>query len=185
MAWTQDTSEILSARARSRRLAAATVALCSIVMIGLAARLARADEPALAPAPDFALKSSTGANLRLSEYRSEVVALAFVASWCGACRDGMPQLRRLQQELAADGLRVLVVDFDTRPEAAAEVAAAAAGAFPVLLDPAGETGRLYDIGRLPTLVLVDRGGQLRGQYRDGQLASQAELTRGLRALLAE
>lgn len=113
MAWTQDTSEILSARARSRRLAAATVALCSIVMIGLAARLARADEPA---APDFALKSSTGVNLRLSEYRSEVVALAFVASWCGACRDGMPQLRRLQQELAADGLRVLVVDFDTRPE---------------------------------------------------------------------
>jgi len=182
MAWTQDTSEILSARARGRRLAAATVALCSVVMIGLAARLARADEPA---APDFALKSSTGVNLRLSEYRSEVVALAFVASWCGACRDGMPQLRRLQQELAADGLRVLVVDFDTRPEAAAEVAAAAAGAFPVLLDPAGETGRLYDIGRLPTLVLVDRGGQLRGQYRDGQLASQAELTRGLRALLAE
>jgi len=183
MAWTQDTSEILSARARSRRLAAATVALCGVVMIGLAARLARADERA--PAPDFALKSSTGANLRLSEYRSEVVALAFVASWCGACREGLLQLQRLQQELAADGLRVLVVDFDTRPEATAEVAAAAGGAFPVLLDPAGETGRLYAVGRLPTLVLVDRGGQLRGQYRDGQLASQAELTRGLRALLAE
>jgi len=34
-------------------------------------------------APDFALKSSSGENLRLSEYRGDVVMINFWATWCG------------------------------------------------------------------------------------------------------
>ncbi len=33
-------------------------------------------------APDFALKSATGENLRLSEYRGDVVMINFWATWC-------------------------------------------------------------------------------------------------------
>jgi len=101
-----------------------------------------------------------------------VVALAFVASWCGACRDGMPQLRRLQQELAADGLRVLVVDFDTRPEAAAEVAAAAAGAFPVLLDPGRAVNKLFRVEGIPKTFIFDRDGKLAAQSIDMRTQKQ-------------
>lgn len=144
-----------------------------------------ADPASPVPAPDFVLKSSAGPNIRLSEYRSEVVALAFVASWCGACRDGLPQWQSLQQEFGAEGLRFITVSFDTRPEAAAGMAEATGGAFPVLLDPAGETGRLYAIGRLPALVLVDREGRLRSQYRDGRLAAGNEIRREIRSLLDE
>ena len=34
------------------------------------------------PAPDFALKSASGQNLRLSEYRGDVVLINFFATWC-------------------------------------------------------------------------------------------------------
>ena len=47
------------------------------------------------PAPDFALKSSSGENLRLSEYRGDVVMINFWATWCGPCRQEMPLLDEL------------------------------------------------------------------------------------------
>jgi len=158
---------------------AAALAACLVVP-------AWAAGPDAAPmAPDFVLRSTAGKNIRLSEHRSEVVALAFVASWCGACREGLPEWRRLQEEFAGDGLRLIAVSFDSRPEAAAGMADAAGGAFPVLLDPEGEAGRLYAIGRLPAVVLVDREGRLRIQHRDGRQASATEIRREIRGLLDE
>ena len=47
------------------------------------------------PAPDFTLKSDSGENLRLSEFRGEVVMINFWASWCGPCRQEMPLLDEL------------------------------------------------------------------------------------------
>jgi thiol-disulfide isomerase/thioredoxin len=46
-------------------------------------------------APDFALPSLHDGNLRLSEYRSEVVVLAFWASWCMRCNQAMPLYKSL------------------------------------------------------------------------------------------
>ncbi|MBW7930912.1 MAG: TlpA family protein disulfide reductase [Gammaproteobacteria bacterium] len=181
MTGTQHHSRAFRLAAGRRRLAVSLVAAMACMM-----GLAQAADPASpVTAPDFVLKSTAGPNIRLSEYRSEVVALAFVASWCGACRESLPQWQGLQQEFGAEGLRFITVSFDTRPEAAAGMAGSAGGAFPMLLDPAGETGRLYAIGRLPALVLVDREGRLRSQYRDGRLAPGNEIRREIRRLLDE
>ena len=55
-------------------------------------------------APDFALRALDGKNLRLSEYRSEVVVLTFWASWCNKCRDAMPILDSLFEQYQNAGL---------------------------------------------------------------------------------
>jgi peroxiredoxin len=172
-------SETLILRVRSRRLGRA---LAVLVLCGLAALLLQSAWARDAVvAPDFALPASTGHNLRLSEYRSEVVALAFHAAWCGPCREGLAGLARLQEAHAADGLRVLVVSFDPPAQAAGAVPAS----LPVLADPAGEVGRLYDVDDLPLVVLVDRAGVVRGRYTEAAASAIESLQQEIGRLLAE
>ena len=49
------------------------------------------------PAPDFALTTAAGQNLRLSEWRGEVVVLNFWARSCGVCTDALKDLEQLQK----------------------------------------------------------------------------------------
>jgi peroxiredoxin len=172
-------------RSRAVLLARALAVLLAAALLAQGAHVALGREATGAEAPDFALKSVAGSNLRLSEYRSDVVALAFWASWCGECREGLARLEALQQAHAAEGLQVLAVSFDEDAGAAAEAARAARVSFPVLLDGEGETGRLYDVDDLPFVVLVDRAGQRRGSYEGGRAGTVQALTADVRALLAE
>lgn len=174
--------ETMILRSRSRGLARALTCLLAAALAAQIIHAAVARD--FTAAPDFALKSTAGQNFRLSEYRSEVVAIAFWASWCGSCREQLPLLERMQQSLGADGLRVLSVSFDEKPDAAREAAAAARVTFPVLVDPDGEAGRLYDVGTLPLVVIVDRYGKVRASYEGGEAAEQA-ITREIRSVLAE
>jgi peroxiredoxin len=172
-------------RSRGKLLARAFAVLFAVAILAQLVHTAFARDLAGLQAPDFALKSTGGKNFRLSEYRSEVVALAFWASWCGDCRDGLPALEKLQQAMGADGLRVLAVSFDEEAAAARETAQAARVSFPVLVDPAGEVGRLYEVDDLPLVVLVDRQGRVRGTYAGGRSTTAQALRRDIQALLAE
>ena len=138
-------------------------ALCAAV--GL---VASAVAPAVAPssaAPDFTLRTMNGPNLRLQEQRGQVVMVNFWATWCGPCRQEMPQLNRLYEKYRASGFVLLGVNVDDDARNAAAVAAKLGVKFPVLLDTDKKVSHLYDLATMPSTVLIDRDGKVRYVHR--------------------
>ena len=113
------------------------------------------------PAPDFALKSYSGENLRLSEYRGEVVMINFWASWCGPCRQEMPLLDELYQQYQPLGFTILGVNVEEDSSKAKQLLTDIPVNFPVLFDNSSEVSKLYNVVAMPSTVLVDRDGNVR------------------------
>jgi peroxiredoxin len=134
-------------------------------------------------APDFVLKSVSGKNLRLSEYRGEVVMLSFWATWCGDCRAQLVELGEMRDRYQDAGVELLAVSLDQNARQASEMMAEAG--YPVLHDSSGEIGRLYDVTKMPVMVLIDRGGVVREVFEGFRRGNEEQYLERVQALLRE
>ncbi|HWN09887.1 MAG TPA: TlpA disulfide reductase family protein [Pyrinomonadaceae bacterium] len=57
------------------------------------------------------LRDINGRQIRLSQFRGNVVLINFWATWCPPCRAEIPDLVRLQREFRNHGLRVIGVTY--------------------------------------------------------------------------
>jgi peroxiredoxin len=136
-------------------------------------------------APDFALKSSTGENLRLSEYRGDVVMINFWATWCGPCRQEMPLLDELYNRYQRVGFNLLGVNIDDDSRRAMQMAEELGIDFPVLFDASKEVSRLYEVEAMPVTVLVDREGTVRYVHHGYKPGYEEKYLDQIRSLLRE
>lgn len=160
---------------RSRSAALRTFMRRNCRVLALAALLLPVAVPASSglagqPAPDFALKSIAGANLRLSEYRGQVVLISFWAQWCNRCTEQLSMLSELQKRYGDANLRILAVNIDPDDQAARETAGRLN--ITVLHDADQSVVREYDPSVLPFAVLVDPHGTVR-QVHAGYRAEDA------------
>jgi peroxiredoxin len=137
------------------------------------------------PAPDFVLKTLEQGNLRLSEFRGQVVLVNFWASWCGACRQAMPTFNDIQDKYQPAGLVLLSINLDDEAEHAQQMAQSLKIRFPVLLDDQKAVSRLYQMETMPLTVLIDREGVVRFVYVGFNAGDAIKLLTPLRALLNE
>jgi peroxiredoxin len=112
-------------------------------------------------APDFVLKSEDGRNLRLSEFRGQVVLVNFWARWASDSREEMPALDRINTTYNRAGLVVLGVSVDEDERRAREFADAMKVGYPILFDTSPDIGRDYLLQKMPMTILVDRSGVVR------------------------
>jgi peroxiredoxin len=142
--------------------------------------------PAIAPAaaaPDFTLRTMSGPNMRLAEQRGRVVMVNFWATWCGPCRQEMPQLDRLYQKYKSSGFMLLGVNVDDDTRKAADVAGKLGVSFPVLLDTDKAVSKLYDLSTMPSTVLIDRDGKVRYVHRGYLTGYEDNYDKQIRELL--
>jgi peroxiredoxin len=160
----------------------------TLYAFGLAAMLAGANAKAEigeGAAPDFALKSNSGENLRLSEFRGDVVMINFWASWCGPCRQEMPLLDELYNEYKPLGFTILGVNVEEDPTQAKQLLKELPVDFPVLFDNQSQVSKLYDVVAMPSTVLVDRDGNVRYLHKGYKPGYENTYQEQVRALIRE
>ena len=82
--------------------------------------------PVGTPAPDFALRSASGAEVSLRALRGQVVVLDFWCTWSPLCRQTLPEVQKLHQRFAEDQ-RVRVLGPALHVDAPGELRAATDG----------------------------------------------------------
>ncbi len=137
------------------------------------------------PAPDFALKTFDNGNVRLSEFRGEVVVVNFWAAWCGPCQQELPRLNDLYQRYQRAGLVLLGINLDDDLGRAHDMAQRLALSFPMLFDPSKEIGRSYALEAMPMTVFIDRDGNVRHVHETFRNDDDALYLKQIRELLDE
>ncbi len=157
--------------------------LCLLGVI-MAAGLAHADIEK-GEAPDFTLGSNSGYNLRLSEFRGEVVMINFWASWCGPCRQEMPLLDELYAQYQPLGFTILGVNVEEDSGKAEALLNEIPVSFPVLFDTQSKVSKLYDVVAMPSTILVDRDGHIRYLHHGYKPGYENIYQEQVRALIRE
>ncbi len=153
------------------------IALLTLMMPVIGHAVAVSDD-----APDFTLKSLEGSNLRLEEYRGQVVLLNFWASWCGPCRQEMPLLDRLHHRYEDTGFAVLGVNVEGEVAPAQEIVDKTNVTFPILIDDGQKVSEMYNLQAMPSTVVIDRDGVVRYihlGYKPGDEAKYVEVVKQL------
>jgi peroxiredoxin len=116
-------------------------------------------------APNFTLKSNSGKNIKLSELRGQVVLINFWASWCGPCRQEMPELDKLYSKYKKLGFTILGVNVEEDNTEALHIIKEDKISFPILFDSENKVSKLYDVTAMPTSIVVGRNGSMRYLHR--------------------
>jgi len=111
-------------------------------------------------APDFSLKDLQGRVFQLSSQKGKPVVIFFGTTWCPSCRTELPLYKKIHETYAHRGLEVIYINIMETREKVAKFAKDNALPFKVLLDMDGAVAESYAVLGVPTLVLIDKGGNV-------------------------
>ena len=118
----------------------------------------------LKAAPEIALPITKGAApVALSSWKGKVVLIDFWATWCGPCRESIPEVERVYQKYHGQGLEVVGISVDdarTAPLVPASVKKLGMTYPVVLASDIADIRSKYVFDGIPQMYLIDRKGNI-------------------------
>jgi cytochrome c biogenesis protein CcmG, thiol:disulfide interchange protein DsbE len=113
------------------------------------------------PAPNFSLKDVLqGKEYSLSQFKGKVVVINFFTFFCGPCRDEMPDLNKINNELKGKGLQTLGIALSSNPTQIRFLVKQLGLEYPVLIGNDKVSDAYGSIAVVPTTVIIDKEGNV-------------------------
>ena len=131
------------------------------------------------PFKDFQAETPEGGKLSISEVAAgaKVLLVDFWASWCGPCRQEMPNVKAAYEKFHAQGFEILGVSLDESAEAWKKAIEDLGMTWPQISDLRGwncEGASLYTIRAIPATVLIKDGVIVARDLRGEELTKKIE-----------
>ncbi len=152
------------------RILAASALLMTMIHTGVspAATIPR-------PSPEYGFETPGGKQVLLSQYKGKVVMLGFYLTTCPHCKDTVKVIEKLYREYGSQGFQPLGVCINDMAKMLTPDFIKEQGAtFPIGY---GQRDAAYGYLQhptmlqlyMPTIVMIDRKGQITAQYMGGDL----------------
>lgn len=114
------------------------------------------------PAPAFKCQNPKGKALAPADFKGKVLVLDFWASWCGPCRQEIPNMKKIYEEFKGKGVEFLSVSIDAKEDAWRKAMKEEAMKWPQgwVKDGGKEVMDLYQFGGIPFILVIDKDGNL-------------------------
>ena len=133
-------------------------------------------------AVDFSLPRLDGGTLSLSDMNGEFVFLNFWATWCPPCREEMPSMEVLYNELTDMPFRMVAVNVREDADTVQSFIDEFGYSYPILLDRDGTLSTNYGVRGIPTSFFIAPDGTVLGMLVGTRYWDESNIVDGIRRI---